>query len=320
MQDILIPSEEERLDMHSMDFEEFLWATGDGTLMDLIRSCFDKRKSLGSALHRKAMDAFRLYLIVGGMPQAVEAYVKSKDFEEVDRVKRGIISLYREDIRKFSAGYAMKVESIFDEIPSQLRNQNQHFKLSSIEKGARFSDYKDALFWLSDAMIVSNCFNATEPHVGLALNRERTLMKCYLGDTGLLVSQAFSGRGGVPSDVYRKLMFDKLEVNLGMVVENMVAQMLVATSHKLFSYANSSRDDASSRMEIDFLIAKKTITNRHNLSPIEVKSGKNYTLSSLLKFKKKFSEQLHLAYVLHSGDYKEEDGIVYLPLYMTPCL
>lgn len=320
VKDILIPSEEEHINMYPMDFEEFLWAVNNETMMDLIRNCFLQKKPLGQALHRKAMDLFRQYLIVGGMPQAVAAYAENADFDQVDRAKRRILNLYREDIRKHAKGYDIKVEAIFDELPSQLKNQNRHFKLSSLEKGARFDEYKDALFWLSDAMIVNNCYNSTEPSIGLNLNRDRTLLKCYMGDTGLLVSHTFDENGIVSEEVYKKLLLDKLEVNMGMVMENAVAQMLVSSGHKLYFYANASRDDASARMEIDFLISKGKISSRHNISPIEVKSGKNYTLASLKKFNAKYAEQLHIAYVLHANDLKMEENIIYLPLYMTPLL
>ncbi len=320
VKDILIPSEEDQLDMHPMDFEEFLWAVGNETLMDLIRTCFERRKPLGQALHRKAMDLFRQYLIIGGMPQAVSAFAESPDFERVDRIKRRILKLYREDIRKHAGGYAMKVEAIYDEIPSQLKNQNRHFKLSSLKEGARFDEYKDALFWLSDAMIVNNCYNSTEPNIGLNLNRDRTLLKCYMGDTGLLVSHTFDENGIVSEKIYKKLLLGKLEVNMGMIMENVVAQMLTAAGHRLYFYANSSREDAAARMEIDFLTAKSKVSNRHNISPIEVKSGKNYTLTSLRKFRTRYAEQTGTCYVLHTGDVKEEEGIVYLPLYMTSLL
>lgn len=317
---ILIPSEEDVINMYPMDFEEFLWALDNETMYPLIMECFQKQKPLGQALHRKAMDLFRLYLIIGGMPQAVKVYVKTQDFDSVDTVKRRILKLYREDIRKHAKGYEMKVEAIFDEIPSQLRSQNQHFKLSSVEKGARFDNYRDAMFWLSDAMIINNCYNSTEPSIGLNLNRDRTLLKCYMGDTGLLISHCFDEKGIVSEEIYKKLLLDKLEVNLGMVMENIVAQMLTVSGHKLFFYANPSRNDAEARMEIDFLIAKSRISNRHNISPIEVKSGKNYTLSSITKFIRRFNEQLHTPYVLHTNDLKVENGIVYLPIYMTELL
>ena len=320
VQDILIPSEERHIKMYPMDFEEFLWAMDNDMLMDIIRKCFADRKPMGQAMHRKAMDYFRQYLIVGGMPQAVQEYIETRDFDRVDQVKRDILTLYRADIVKHAAGYEMKVESIFDEIPAQLQKHEKKFKLSSLKKEARFRDYEDALFWLDDAMIVNTSYNSTAPDIGLKMNMDRMTLKCYMGDTGLLISHAFDENGIVSEEIYKKLLFDKLEVNKGMIMENIVAQMLAASGHKLYFYSNSSRDDRESRMEIDFLIAKSKISNRHNISPIEVKSGKNYTLSSLRKFTKKYEEQTHVPYVLHTSDFREEEGIVYLPVYMTPLL
>ena len=320
VQDILLPSEEEHLKMYPLDFEEFLWALGNETLMPFVKTCYEKKQPMGQALHRKAMDYFRQYMIVGGMPQAVEKYMESRDFDSVDRVKRGILELYRADIAKHAVGYEMKVEQIFDDIPSQLQKHDKKFRLSSLKKEARFREYEDALFWLSDSMIANMCYNSTAPSIGLKLNMDRLTLKCYMGDTGLLISHAFDENGIVSEEIYKKLLFDKLEVNKGMIVENIVAQMLTAAGHRLYFYANPSRDDVTERMEIDFLIARSRIGSRHNISPIEVKSGKNYTLTSLKKFKDKYAEQTHIPYVLHNGDRKEENGIVYLPLYMTPLL
>ena len=320
VKDIVIPSEERHLRMYPLDFEEFLWALDNESLMDFIKVFFEKKKPLGAALHRKAMDYFRQYMIVGGMPQAVERYVETKDFERVDRVKRDILELYRADIVKHAQGYEMKVEQIFDDIPAQLQKHDKKFKLSSLKKEARFRDYEDAIFWLSDAMIVNVCYNSTAPNIGLKLNMDRVTMKCYMADTGLLISHAFDENGIVSEEIYKKLLFDKLEVNKGMIMENIVAQMLVASGHKLYFYNNPSRDDASLRMEIDFLIAKSKITSKHNISPIEVKSGGKYTLTSLKKCREKYAEQLDTLYVLHKNDLKVEEGIVYLPLYMTPLL
>lgn len=320
VKDIVIPSEERHLRMYPLDFEEFLWALDNESLMDFIKVFFEKKKPLGAALHRKAMDYFRQYMIVGGMPQAVERYVETKDFERVDRVKRDILELYRADIVKHAQGYEMKVEQIFDDIPAQLQKHDKKFKLSSLKKEARFRDYEDAIFWLSDAMIVNVCYNSTAPNIGLKLNMDRVTMKCYMADTGLLISHAFDENGIVSEEIYKKLLFDKLEVNKGMIMENIVAQMLVASGHKLYFYNNPSRDDASLRMEIDFLIAKSKITSKHNISPIEVKSSGKYTLTSLKKCREKYTEQLDTLYVLHKNDLKVEEGIVYLPLYMTPLL
>ena len=320
VKDIVIPSEERHLRMYPLDFEEFLWALDNESLMDFIKVFFEKKKPLGAALHRKAMDYFRQYMIVGGMPQAVERYVETKDFERVDRVKRDILELYRADIVKHAQGYEMKVEQIFDDIPAQLQKHDKKFKLSSLKKEARFRDYEDAIFWFIDAMIVNVCYNSTAPNIGLKLNMDRVTMKCYMADTGLLISHAFDENGIVSEEIYKKLLFDKLEVNKGMIMENIVAQMLVASGHKLYFYNNPSRDDASLRMEIDFLIAKSKITSKHNISPIEVKSGGKYTLTSLKKCREKYTEQLDTLYVLHKNDLKVEEGIVYLPLYMTPLL
>ena len=318
--DIVIPSEERHMKMYPLDFEEFLWALDNDTLMDFIRLCFQEKKPMGQVLHRKTMDYFRQYLIVGGMPQAVKTYRDSHDFDQVDRVKRDILELYRADIIKHAEGYQMKVAQIFDDIPAQLQKHDTKFKFSSLKKEARFREYEDALFWLSDAMITNICYNSTAPNIGLKLNMDRMTLKCYMADTGLLISHAFDENGLVSEEIYKKLLFDKLEVNKGMIMENIVAQMLTASGHKLYFYSNPSRDDASLRMEIDFLTAKSKISNRHNISPIEVKSSKNYTLTSLRKFKEKYKEQLHIPYVLHTNDLKEEDGILFLPLYMTPLI
>lgn len=318
--DILIPSEERHIKMFPLDFEEFLWAFDNDLLMDYIRKCFDKKQPMGQALHRKAMDYFRQYMIVGGMPQAVQKYIQTRDFDKTDRIKRDILELYRADIAKHAEGYEMKVLQIFDDIPAQLQKHDKKFRLSSLKKEARFRDYKSAVFWLSDAMITNMCYNTTSPEIGLKLNMDRLTFKCYMADTGLLISHSFDENGIMSEEIYKKLLFDKLQFNKGMIVENIVAQMLATSEHKLYFYSNPSRDDASARMEIDFLIAKDKISSRHNISPIEVKSGKNYTLTSIKKFMAKYKSQLHTPYVLHAGDLKEENGIIYLPLYMTPLL
>lgn len=320
VQDALIPSEEHHVNLYPMDFEEFLWALGDDMLMPFIKERFEKKQPLGPALHRKAMDLFRQYLIVGGMPQAVKEFVESRDFDEVDRVKHDILTLYRADMMKHAQGYEIKVARVFDEIPAQLQKHERKFKLADLEKNARMRDYEDALFWLDDAMIVNTCYNSMAPNIGLKLNMDRLTLKCYMADTGLLISHAFDENGIVSEEIYKKILFDKLEVNMGMIVENVVAQMLVASGHKLYFYSNPSREDRNARMEIDFLIAKDKISNRHNISPIEVKSSTRYTLTSLRKFVTKYKEQTHIPYVIHPNDFKEEDGIVYLPLYMTPML
>ncbi len=320
VEEIVIPSEERHIKMYPMDFEEFLWAKGEDMIMPVIWDSFEGKKPVGQALHRRIITLFREYVIIGGMPQAVVEYINTGDFESVDMVKRDILELYREDIRKHATGYEMKVQSIFDEIPAQLSKHEKKFTLASLGKGARYRDYESAFLWLQDSMITNICYNSTDPSIGLKLNRDHTAFKMYMGDTGLLISLAFDENGIVSEEIYKKLLFGKLEVNEGMIFENIVAQMLASNGRSLYFYSNPSRTDKYSRMEIDFLLAKSKATNRHNISPIEVKSGKNYTLSSLNKFRKKYHEQLNTAYVLHTTDLKEDDGIVYLPVYMTCCL
>ena len=314
---ILIPSEEQHLKMYPMDFEEFLWALNNNTLIELIKKCFNEKKTLGNIFHRKAMDYFRQYMIVGGMPQVVEEYRKTKDFNKVDQIKRNILNLYRDDIVKHAGKYRLKVQNIFDEIPAQLQRHEKKFKITALNKNAKTRDYEDAFLWLDDAMIINQAFNTTEPSLGLSLNLDSSFYKCYMADTGLLISQTFNEKGIVTEEIYKKILFDKLEYNGGMIYENIVAQMLIANGHKLYFYVNNSRENYTDRMEIDFLISKPLITNKHNISPIEVKSGKNYTLNSLNKFINKYHNYLATPYIIHTGDYKEENGIVYLPIYMT---
>ncbi|MCC8113335.1 MAG: AAA family ATPase [Bacteroidales bacterium] len=315
---ILIPSEERRLDMYPMDFEEFLWANGADTLMPMITSCFQKKTPM-EALHRKALDFIRKYLIVGGMPRPVLEFINSNDFESSDEAKRDILNLYRNDIHKYAGPMAPRVLSIFDELPGQLQRHDRVFRLSALEDDARMREYQDAFLWLSEARIVNCAYNSTAPNIGLRLNEDRTTVKCYMGDTGLLLSHAFDEKGIVSNELYKKILFDKLEVNLGMLVENLVAQMLKCSGYNLFFY-NKWSEEKDDRMEIDFLIPKPTITSRHNISPIEVKSSTRYTLASLRKCMAKFERYLSTPYVLHEQDLREEDGILYLPLYMTPLL
>ena len=320
VEDIMIPSEEEEILMYPMDFEEFLWALNNETLMPLIRMNFQKKHEMGQMMHRMAMDYFRQYLIVGGMPQAVAKFVETRDFNKVDRVKRQILTLYRNDIQKYASTYVFKVTQIFDTIPSQLQKHEKKFLLKALTEGARMRDYETAFFWLSDAMIVNMAYNTTEPSIGLGMNTDDTTLKCYMADTGLLISHAFNENTIVSENLYNKLLVDKLEFNGGMIVENIVAQMLRSAGHKLYFFSKYSKDDAKERMELDFLIAKDTITSKHNISPIEVKSTNRYTLTSLKKCIAKYDSYLTTPYVLHTADLKVEEGITYLPLYMTGLL
>lgn len=320
VKDILIPSEERQIKMVPMDFEEFMWAMGNDTLMDFIKECYEKRIPLNQAMHRKAMDYFKEYLIVGGMPQAVKTYSETRDFEKVDLIKRDILKLYRDDIRKFADEVSLKVEHIFDEIPSQLQKHEKKFNLASLDVNARYREYYGAFYWLEDAGLVNLAYNTSEPNIGLRLSMDSNTFKCYLFDTGLLLSMAFDEKGLVSEEIYKKILFDKLSFNEGMIIENVVSQMLVSEKRKLYFFSRSDRKNSLEKMEIDFLIAKKNITSKHNISPIEVKSGKNYTYSSLNKFTSKYKDYLNQSIIIHQDDLKEENGILYLPIYMTSLL
>ena len=319
VKNILIPSEERHLQMYPMDFEEFLWALGDETTMPFIRHCFDNKKPLGP-MHRKAMDLFRQYMIVGGMPQAVKLFADRHNFLEVDTIKRDILNLYQNDIQKYALGYESKVSKIYAQLPGQLQKHEKKFRLASLRDNARFRDYESSFFWLNEAQVTNMCRRATEPTIGLKMREDDMTFKLYLNDTGLLVSMAFSEQQIVSQELYQKLLLGKLEVNEGMFVENVVAQLLRCGGHALYFFSSYSSTEADERMEIDFLIQKSNITNRHNICPIEVKSGSRYATASLRKFCKKYYEQVSTPIVLHSGDVKIDDDIHYFPLYMVGCL
>lgn len=319
-QGILIPSEERSMPMYPMDFEEFLWAIGEEELMPYVNDCFAAGQPLQASIHRKLMLYLRTYMIVGGMPQAVLAWLESEDFEEVDKAKRLVLNLYRNDIYQYAGVHAEKAVRIWDSIPGQLQKHEKRFRIGQVKKGARTRDFEGALFWLKESQIVNFCMAATEPSVGLSLNEDDMRYKLYLNDTGLLISHAFDEDPRSLNELYKKLMLGKLEVNKGMLIENMVAQMLRATGKKLFFFAHNDAENSENTMEIDFLVRKPQVTTRHNISPIEVKSSQKYTLSSIKKFVAKYKNNAATPYVVHSGDYKVEDGITYLPLYMTPLL
>lgn len=311
-ENIIIPSEEEHLEMFPLDFEEFLWALGDEATVPLIRACFEARKPLGQVLHRKIMNDFRQYMLVGGMPQSVLAYVDGKNFEASDEAKRRILQLYRNDVSKFASGYEEKVYAVFDGIPGQLSKKEKKYKLSSINRNARFRSYEDSFIWLSESMVVNVCYNATDPTVGLALSADHATQKCYMADTGLLVTQTFMDRGFTDNELYRAILFDKLDINEGMIMENIVAQMLRQNGHKLYFYSRSDSVNRENHMEIDFLISENK-----KIAPIEVKSGEYRSHSSLDKFRKRFSNKIGTPYILYPKDVMEKDGIWHLPLYMT---
>lgn len=312
VQNIIIPSEEDHIEMFPMDFEEFLWAMGDEVTIPFLRQAFEAKKPLGDAVHRKIMNSFRQYLLVGGMPQSVLAYQNGKDFGASDEAKRSILRLYREDVSKFAAGYEDKVYAVFDEIPGQLSKKEKKYKLSAIDKNARFRSYEDSFIWLNEAMVVNTCFNATDPNVGLALSADHATQKCYMADTGLLVTHTFMDGAYTDNELYRAILFDKLDINEGMIMENIVAQMLRFNGHRLYFYSRCDNEHRENHMKIDFLIAEGK-----KIAPIEVKSGNYRSHSSLDKFRKKFSDKIGNSYILYTKDMLKKDGILHLPIYMA---
>lgn len=229
--DILISSEERPMRLNPFDFEVFLWAMDEKPMADTIEDSFVRRKPMPTSLHRKAMRLFREYMLVGGMPQAVQKYINTRSFEDVDEVKRDILTLYRNDIAKHSGTATHRVTSVFDNIDGQLSKHEKRFNIASLGKNARMRDYEDAFFWLSDAFITNNCFNSADPDVGLKINEDRTTVKCYMADTGLLVTHALASSGAT----YRDMLLEKIGQNEGMFTENIVAQQLRAHGRELFS-------------------------------------------------------------------------------------
>lgn len=320
VQDITIPSEERRVKMYPMDFEEFCWALGEETMVQYIKKCYESKLPLADNLHSKAMLLYRQYLVVGGMPQSLSAYLENnRSYQKADNEKRDILELYRADIMKIGMKYRSKVLSIFDQIPAFLSQHEKRVVLSDIESGATFSKFNDTFFWLEDSMIANECFNCTDPNVGLALNEDRTFLKCYMGDTGLLVSHAFTEAEIESEDLYRQLILGRLSVNEGMIFENAVAQALVCNGYKPFFYTHYNQEKHRNDIEIDFLISNKSKT-RYRICPIEVKSTEHYSIMSLTRFIEKFESRISQAYVIHTKNLHVSEKIIYIPAYMTFCL
>lgn len=313
--DILIPSEEYRIQMYPMDFEEYLWALGDEITFDSIKTAFLKRKPLGDALHRKVMKTFRNYMAVGGMPQAVDAFVNGKTFAQIDFIKRNILSLYEEDLAKYDIDNREKASIIFKTIPEQLENKNSHFKFSLVDKNARYQNYVDAVSFISESMIGNECINVTKPEVALELFSDRSNFKLYMGDTGLLVTQIMKNRDETDEDLYRALIFGDIGINQGMILENMAAQMLRASGHKLYFHEylfKPEGNETEKKYEIDFVTVKK-----RKICPIEVKSSNYRSHKSFDYLIKKYQLRMEDRYIVYTKDLKYEEGITYIPVYMT---
>ena len=307
--DILIPSEETKINLYPMDFEEFRWALGDDATIPLLRAAFEKKMSLGDAAHRKLMRDFRLYMLVGGMPQAVVAYIETNNFTEVDTVKRDIIALYEEDFGKIDS--SGRAKALYDAIPAQLSRNASRYKVSTAIPDDKKDRIMSVIAEVEDSMTVNIAYHVDDPNIGLALTRNEDYFKMYASDTGLFVTLAFKDKDITENVIYEKLLNDKLSANLGYVYENMIAQMLRASGKDLY-YHTIPYAEGKKYYEVDFLIS-----DRHKIAPIEVKSSGYKSHKSLDEFSAKYSERIMNRYVIYTKDYKRENGVEYLPVYMT---
>lgn len=307
--DILVPSEETKVDMYPMDYEEFRWTLGDTTTIPLLRTAFEKKMPLGDAVHRKLMRDFRLYMLVGGMPQAISAYIRTNNFTAVDQAKRDIIALYEEDFGKIDD--SGRAKALYDAIPSQLSRNAMRYQVGRAIDKERVDRLENIVKVMDDSMTVNVAYHSDDPNVGLALTKNKEYFKMYASDTGLFVTLAFKDSDITENVIYDKLLNDKLSTNLGYVYENVIAQMLRATGKNLF-YHTIPYAEGKKYYEIDFVIPDK-----HKISPIEVKSSGYKAHKSLDEFCSKFSDRIMNRYLIYTKDYKRENGVEYVPVYMT---
>ena len=311
VQNIVIPSEEERIQMFPMDYEEFSWAVGDTATMPILKDLFLSRTALGEAVNRKIMRDFRLYMLVGGMPQAVETYLETNNLQAVDAAKRRIINLYIEDLHKLDS--TGKLRAMFRAIPSELGKTEKHYQVTTVVENIRKEKTFELLETLYESMIVNIAYHSSDPNAGLALSRETTRFKMFMGDTGLFVTLAFWDKDFTENIIYHKLLSDKLEANLGYIYENVVAQMLRASGYELYYYTFPASGNHS--YEIDFLLSKG-----NKLVPVEVKSSGYKTHKSLDAFCEKFSSRISERIMLYTKDLQKDGQTICLPVYMTPFL
>ena len=305
---ILVPSEETKVDMYPMDYEEFRWALGDTATIPLLHTAFEKKMSLGDTVHRRLMRDFRLYMLVGGMPQAVSAYIRTNNFTAVDQAKRDIIALYEEDFGKIDD--SGRAKALYDAIPAQLSRNTMRYQVSKAVSGERAERIVNIVKEMEDSMTVNVVYHSDDPNVGLALTKNEEYFKMYASDTGLFVTLAFKDADIIENVIYDKLMNDKFSTNLGYVYANVIAQMLKATGKNLF-YHTIPYAEGKKYYEIDFVIP-----DRHKISPIEVKSSGYKTHKSLDEFCSKFSDRI-MNNLIYTKDYRRENGVEYIPVYMT---
>ncbi len=307
--DIVIPSEETKVNMYPMDYEEFRWALGDTATVPLLRTAFENKLPLGNAVHRKLMRDFRLYMLVGGMPQAVSAYIKTNNFTAVDLAKRDIIALYEEDFGKIDD--SGRAKAMYDAIPAQLSKNALRYQIGKAVNNEKVERMVNVVKEMEDSMTVNVAYHSDDPNAGLALTKNEEYFKMYASDTGLFVTLAFKDRDITENIIYDKLLNDKLSTNLGYVYENVIAQMLRTAGKNLF-YHTIPYSEGKKYYEIDFVIPDK-----HKISPIEVKSSGYKTHRSLDEFCSKFPDRIMNKYLIYTKDYRRENGIEYIPVYMT---
>ena len=311
VKDILIPSEEMKLKLYPMDFEEFLWATGNDTYR-LLEDFYDKKRGLGNALNRTLMRTFRIYMAVGGMPQAVEAYVNKKSFMEIDEVKRSIITLYEDDFRKIDAsGLSAR---IYKDIPAQLSHNKKRYVISSATgKKTQKRDF-ERLYDVIDSQTVLVSYNVTNPDISLTSTQDLDSYKLYVADTGLFVTLMFIDRPVTENILYAKLLSDKLPANLGYLYENVAAQMIAASGRGL-CYHTWLKKNSTHYYEMDFLIGKK-----QKVIPIEIKSSATTSHKSIDEFCSKYSTIVERPYIFSQKDISHDGEIVCMPMYLLPFL
>lgn len=308
--DILIPSEEHKINMYPMDYEEFLWAIGDNITVDTIKLLIKNKKPAGNLLHRNLMRTFRLYMLIGGMPQAIESYLENNNLQLVDEVKREIIDLYEEDFIKIDGtGLA---GDIYNAIPANLSNNASRYILSNAREGIRADRVRELIPDMLSSFTINIAYHANNPNVGMSLEKDTSRYKLFLCDVGLFITLAFKDKDYTENIIYNKLLSNKLDANLGYVYENVISQILVAKGYNLF-YHTMSSDTSNHLYEIDFLISKG-----NKICPIEVKSGNYRSHKSLDIFSSKFSDRIKEKYVIHTKDFNSENGILYIPIYMVP--
>ncbi len=312
VQNILIPSEETRINMYPMDFEEFLWAIGKSQTIDLIRYSHDNKKPLGEKTNREIMRAFRLYILIGGMPQAINTYIQTNDFARVDAVKRNILEIYIDDFRKIDP--SGKIGRIFQSIPAQLSRNTTRFKVGSVIENATSERISEQLVDMADSMVVNFAYQSNDPHVDFSVNTNYNQFKIYMADTGLFVTLSYMNRSYTDNDIYIRLLSDKLSTNLGYIYENAIAQMLRTEENELFYHVFSELSDSGRKRhyEIDFLLARGK-----KIVPIEVKSSGYSAHSSIDKFQAKYSSRIAQRYIIYTKDLRIEPDITYIPVYMT---